>query len=56
MPRSLVAPLWRGRRIFARGALDKTSTAYSELERAQMWTAVTHRLQSLIASLISEQQ
>ena len=42
--------------IFARGDLDKTSTAYSELERAQMWTAVSHRLETLIESFISEQQ
>ena len=42
--------------IFARGDLDKTSTAYSESERKQMWTAVSDRLQSLIASLISDQQ
>ena len=47
-PRSII--------IFARGALDKTSTAYSELERAQMWTAVSHLLETLIESLISEQQ
>ena len=42
--------------IFARGPLDETSTAYSEAERIKMWRVVFCHLETLIESLISEQQ